>query len=107
MGPVPEGGFQSPPRRSKLDASEGQKNRISREALQLRNAIENDLNPQDFTLEEISDEGLGGEIDSAHFTRLFAFLTKHGYVEEIEGQEGHYRLNEEKLEPPVPYEPFI
>jgi|GEM_PF-3947967 hypothetical protein len=105
MRVVPEGGLHSPLWRSKLDASEGQKNRIAREALNLLKVIENELNPEGFTLEEMREEGFGLEIDEKRFNLLFGFLKDMGYVEAIDEDGSQYRLNQEKLAPPIPSYP--
>ena len=114
MSVVPAGGLHSPPRRSKIEASEGQRNRIAREAMQFLHTIENDLNPQEFTFEEIVEEGLGamfgitGEfIDAkyrAHVSKYLNFLIERGYVEVLDEDAKTYCLMADKLAPPIPLE---
>lgn len=118
MPVIVEGGLHSPPARSKLDMSEGQKNRLAREAMQFLKRIEDELSHELFSFDEILEEGVGGSFSAVtdnitdaqreqFVTRYLGFLITNGYVEIVGDDEKTYRLVEEKLGAPIPYEPWL
>jgi len=95
MPVVRKGGLLAP---SSADRSEGQRNRLAREAFFLIDFIENEFNPEEFTLEEILEEmsvvgsHLSGEFDKnevklkKRITRSLNYLLEHDFAEDGGGK---------------------
>ena len=106
MPVVRKGGLLAP---SSADRSEGQRNRLAREAFFLIDFIENEFNPEEFTLEEILEEmsvvgsHLSGEFDKnevklkKRITRSLNYLLEHDFAEGTT-EESVYRLLWENIE---------